>query len=143
MRVRFQADADLNEDIVAADVPRRPRRSRSRSDVDLNEGIVAAVIRREPRIEFVKATAGGLTGLSDPEVLALAASTGRVLVTHDQKTMPGHFATFLQASRCPGVLVVPQRYPVAFVAAESVLIWEASTPDEWQNVLLLLPLGGT
>ncbi len=35
-----------------------------------------------------------LSGLSDPEVLALAARDGRALVTHDKSTMPTHFRRF-------------------------------------------------
>ena len=38
---------------------------------------------------------------------------GRVLVTHDQKTMPRHFAAFIAAETSPGVLIIPQQLPVA------------------------------
>jgi hypothetical protein len=33
-------------------------------------------------------------GISNPEVLALAASDDRVLITHDVHTMPKHFSDF-------------------------------------------------
>jgi hypothetical protein len=78
--------------------------------------------------------------LTDREVLARAAADGAVLVTHDQATMPGHFAAFVRSANSAGVLIVPQRYAVASIAADLVLIWEASTPDDWRNVLLYLPL---
>lgn len=116
MRVRFQADADLNEDIIAA------------------------TLRERPQIEFRRVAESGLHGRPDLEVLAHAAVSGMVLVTSDQATMPGHFATFIQTEDSPGVLVVPQKYAVAAVAAELVLIWEASTADDWHNRLLYLPL---
>ncbi len=48
MKVRLQADADLNEDIVAG------------------------VIRREPQIDFQTAAEANLRGLSDQDVLTLA-----------------------------------------------------------------------
>ena len=60
MRVRFQADADFNQIIVAA------------------------VVRRTPTIDFRTAKAAGLAGLDDAAVLAIAAEDGRILVTHDQ-----------------------------------------------------------
>jgi len=56
---------------------------RFQADADLNQAIVAAVIRREPAIDFRTATLARLASLSDPEVLALAADDGRILVTHD------------------------------------------------------------
>ncbi len=33
----------------------------------------------------------GLEGVKDPEVLAIAAQKGRILVSHDRKTMPSEF----------------------------------------------------
>ena len=64
------------------------------ADADLNRAIVSGVIRREPSINFLTANAAGLRGLGDPEVLALAADTHCVLVSHDVGTMPAHFRAF-------------------------------------------------
>ena len=55
---------------------------RFQADADLNQIIVTAIVRRFPEIDFRIATAAGLAGLKDTEVLALAARDGRVLVTH-------------------------------------------------------------
>lgn len=71
MRVRFQADADLNHIIIKA------------------------TLRYEPSIDFQTAHVANLAGVEDPEVLAVAAQAGRTLVTHDRKTMPKHFAEFI------------------------------------------------
>ena len=64
------------------------------ADADLNHIIVKATLRREPSIDFQTAHAAALVGVPDADVLALAARAGRVLVTHDRKTMPAHFAEF-------------------------------------------------
>jgi hypothetical protein len=58
-------------------------RLRFQADADLNQIILHAVIRREPTLDFQTAEAAGLAGLRDPAVLVLAAREGRVLVTHD------------------------------------------------------------
>ena len=63
---------------------------RFQADADLNQIIVSAVVRRSPEIDFRTATAAGLAGLKDADVLTLAANDGRILVTHDQATMPKH-----------------------------------------------------
>jgi predicted nuclease of predicted toxin-antitoxin system len=80
MKVRFQADADLNQIILLA------------------------TIRREPAIDFQTAIAAGLSGIADPEVLARAANDGRVLVTHDRKTMPQHFSELIVREASPGLI---------------------------------------
>jgi hypothetical protein len=46
-------------------------------------------------------------GINDEDVLALASLEQRILVTHDRKTMPTHFANFLENNTCYGVLILP------------------------------------
>lgn len=69
MKIQFQADADFNVEVVLG------------------------LLRREPGIDFQTAAEANLRGVPDPEVLALAAQEQRILVTHDRRTMPRHFAT--------------------------------------------------
>jgi len=88
---------------------------RFQADADLNQIIVSAALRRVPAIDFRTATAAGLAELDDPEVLARAARDVRVLVTHDQTTMPRHFGEFVQAQRSPGLT----RRSAAFAASRS------------------------
>ena len=45
---------------------------RFQADADFNQIIVSAVVRHHQEIDFRTATAAGLAGLKDPEVLALA-----------------------------------------------------------------------
>lgn len=113
---------------------------RYQADADLNEIIRLAVIRHEPTIEFQSATAAGLFHLKDPDVLAVASREGRVLVTHDQRTMPRHFADFIANNTSPGVLVVPQHLPVTAAAEDLLLIWNATEAEEWINRICFLPI---
>jgi Domain of unknown function (DUF5615) len=46
-------------------------------------------------------------GMKDPEVLKVAASLGRILVTHDIRTMPRHFDEFISKSENPGLILIP------------------------------------
>ena len=61
--------------------------------------VVTATLRREPTVDFQSSPAAGLQGLTDREVLALAAQQGRILVTHDRKTMPTQFADDIEYAR--------------------------------------------
>lgn len=116
MRVRFQADADLNQTILLA------------------------AVRKEPGIDFRDAREAALRGVADPEVLARAAKTGRLLVTHDAKTMPGEFGRFIQATDSPGLIVIPQHLSISKAAEELILIWAATDAEEWVNRICWLPL---
>lgn len=113
---------------------------RFQADADLNQIILSAVMRRAPAIDFRTATAAGLAGLDDAEVLARAALDGRILVTHDQRTMPRHFGEFVQAQRSPGLLVVPQHLPLREVVDDLILIGTATDADEWVNRVAFLPI---
>lgn len=111
---------------------------RYQADADLNQLIVRAVDRLEPAVDFRTAAEAGLAGLEDPKVLSLAADEGRLLVTHDQRTMPTHFGEFVATRRSPGVIVVPQYLPIATAAEGLVLIWSASDADEWRDRIFWL-----
>ena len=106
----------------------------------MNQRIVHAVLRQEPEIDFQTALQADLEGLDDLAVLRLASEQSRVLVSHDKKTMPYHFAAFLEESTSAGVVLVPQSYPTAQAAADLVLIWTASEAEEWKNRIGYLPL---
>jgi hypothetical protein len=113
---------------------------RFQADADFNQTILLAAIRREPKLDFQTAVDGALLGLQDPEVLARAAVAQRVLVTHDHRTMPSHFADFIARQPSAGVLIVRQSLPIAVVVEELLLIHAATEADEWINRLAYLPL---
>lgn len=113
---------------------------RFQADADLNHILIKAVLRREPMIDFQTSEAAGIRGLSDPEVLEFAAREHRLLVTHDRKTMPKHFADFVEHTDSYGVIVVPQRLAISSAVDDLVLIWAASEVEEWVNKIQSLPL---
>jgi Domain of unknown function (DUF5615) len=113
---------------------------RYQADADLNQKIVAATMRLEPSVDFRTADAATLQGVDDLGVLEIAARDGRILVSHDKSTMPDNFARFTQTHECPGVLIVPRGLKLADVAEELLMIWEASEAGEWVNIITYIPL---
>jgi hypothetical protein len=83
---------------------------RYQADADLNQAIVTGVLRREPTIDFQTAFAAGLKGVKDPEVLAIA------------------------------VIIISRKLPIEVVIEELLLIWAASSAEEWVNRIAKLPL---
>ena len=114
---------------------------RFQADNDLKGSIVRATLRLEPAIDFRTAHSAGLDGLRDEAVLERAAQGGRILVTHDKRTMPQYFDAFLRRGvRSPGVLVViPQNAPLARIVETLVLIWADDRPEDWVNVITKVP----
>ena len=78
------------------------------ADNDLRKAIVRGAVRREPQMSFRSAQAARLDRVLDPEVLTLAADEGRILVSHDFRTMPKHFRQFTRGRRSPGVFLIRQ-----------------------------------
>ncbi len=115
MKVRFQADADLH-------VP-----------------IIKGLRRREPAIDFMTANEAGLVGIDDLAVLVLAASKGRVLVSHDVSTMPEAFSRFIQEQTSPGLILISQELSYREAIEGLLRVWSSTEADDWQNVLSFLP----
>jgi uncharacterized protein DUF5615 len=113
---------------------------RFQADADLNHIIVLAVQRREPAVDFQTAVAARLSSQDDMSVLSLAAREGRVLVSHDHRTMPRHFAERIAAEPSPGLIIVLQHLQPAAVAEDLLLIWQATDAEEWVNRICYLPL---
>ena len=95
---------------------------RFQADNDLRKAILRGAVRREPRLDFRSAQSARLDGVRDTEVLALAARDGRILVSHDFQTMPGHFREFTERERSPGVLLITQDLPIGEAVACLLLI---------------------
>ena len=114
-------------------------RPRFQADNDLDQRIVVATRRLDPAVDFQTAAALGLHHLPDTEVLAHAAREGRILVSHDRRTLPGHFREFTAARHSPGLIVVSQKLPVGRAAELLHLLWAASEAVEYVDVIYSLP----
>jgi predicted nuclease of predicted toxin-antitoxin system len=113
---------------------------RFQADAHFNQNIVRALRRRQPAIDFQTADAAGLRGLADQEVLTIAARDNRILISHDRQTMPQHFAKFLTIQHSPGVFILSQYLPISQAVEELLMFWEASEAEEWIDTILALPL---
>jgi hypothetical protein len=110
------------------------------ADADLDYAIVQGVRDREPSIDFKSANNAGLEGLPDDEVLEVASSEGRLLVSHDKRTMPVHFAARIRLGlRSPGVLLALPQATVGEVVESLLIIWSSSGEEEWVDQIHYLP----
>jgi hypothetical protein len=99
------------------------------------------VLRRDPSIDFQSALSAGLDGINDRAVLGFAAGEGRILVSHDENSMPRHFREFIsEGHTSPGVLLIPEGTSTRAAIENIIIIATASEAIEWENVLTWLPL---
>lgn len=89
LKIRFLADANFNQKIVAG-----------------------LFLLREPQIDFELPQNVIPEKMEDPQVLTLSAARGRIIVTHDVRTMPDHFGVFVAGQSCPGMILVPKTMPI-------------------------------
>jgi hypothetical protein len=78
--------------------------------------------------------------LSDPQVLAIAAAEGRILMSHDRETMPAHFKIFASGAGSPGLIIVSQALEIREVIEQVLLIWAVTDAEEWRNRIGYIPL---
>lgn len=114
-------------------------RPRFQADENLNAKIIAGLLRREPSLDFQTAKAAKLVGLPDPEVLSVAARENRILVSHDQESLPDHFSRFIEKSTSAGLLIVSQKLDIGDSIEQILLVWTASEAEEWINRIGYLP----
>ena len=115
-------------------------RVKLQADADLNQHIINAARRLDQSIDFRSAKDANLTGLTDLQVLQSCAAQQRLLVSHDQRTMPKYFAAFIENYQSYGVLIVSQKLSVVDVAENILLISQVLTAEDWINRIAFLPL---
>jgi len=115
-------------------------RPRFQADADFNSRIVRGLRRREPELDFRDAKSGGVIGVPDPAVIKIASDSQRILVSHDRRTMPAHLSKFLESYSSPGVIIVSQELDIGAAIEDLLLIWAATTHDDWRDTIGYVPL---
>jgi predicted nuclease of predicted toxin-antitoxin system len=109
------------------------------ADENFRAGIVQG-LRRHAGIDILTVFDAGHAGRSDPDVLSFAANEGRVLISHDVNTMPHFFREMLaRGEQTAGIILISQLASFHEAIEALLLVWEASTPEEWVDHLEFLP----
>jgi hypothetical protein len=110
------------------------------ADANFNQKIVTGLLLREPQIDFELPQDVIPEKMEDTQVLELGAAHGRIIVTHDVRTMPDHFSDFVADQPCPGMILVPKKMVIGAAIEDLLLIWQVSEAEEWINHMRRLPL---
>jgi hypothetical protein len=82
-----------------------------------------------------------LSGAADPAVLAWAAREGRVLLTHDARTIPRYAYKRVRTGQpMPGIFALAVDASIGQAIEDLLLLVEGSLDGEWDRQVLYLPL---
>lgn len=111
------------------------------SDENFDGHIVRGLFRRLPSLDLLRVQDVGLKHTDDPEILEWAAGQGRILLTHDRRTVPG-FAVerVAEGQQMPGVFIVDKQMPIGQAIDELFLAVQGSDESEWDDLVTYFPL---
>jgi hypothetical protein len=111
------------------------------ADENFDVNIVRGILRRIPGVDIVRVQDVGLTGADDQSVLEWAARDGRVLVTHDVRTVTRYaWERVNEGLVMAGVVEVAMSAGIGVAIDDLVLLLECCEPDEIDGAVLYLPL---
>lgn len=115
-------------------------RVRFLADANFNQKIVAGLLLREPSLDFALPQEMIPERMKDPDILDLAYLSSRIIVSHDVTTMPRWFDQCVEERSCAGLILVPDTVPVRDAIEDLLLIWHLTEAEEWRNRLEWRPL---
>jgi predicted nuclease of predicted toxin-antitoxin system len=111
------------------------------ADENFNQRIVRGLRRRLSGLDLVLARDVGLGGSPDPDLLDWAATNGRVILSHDIRTLvPAAHARIEAGLPMPGVVVAADDIPIGPAIDDILLLHLASTDAQFENQVIYLPL---
>jgi len=79
-------------------------------------------------------------GTADAIILLWAEREGRILVSHDRNTLPGHLSDHLRTGRhSPGIFLIRRHTTVTQLMTFLIDAAYASDPVDWQDRIAFMP----
>ncbi len=111
------------------------------ADENLDGRILEGLQYRLPEFNIVRVQDTGMFQSPDPELLAWLAEEGRILLTHDIKTMPGFVYERVNVGLpTPGVIAVRRNTPLGQAISELELVISIGEPEDFENQVRYIPL---
>lgn len=111
------------------------------ADENFNGKIVRGLLRRNPDLDIVRVQDTEIYQAADAVVLEWTAVEGRILLTHDIRTISRHALERINAGLpMPGVFQAEQSASVGQLIEDILLLAECSLEDEWEGQIQYLPL---
>lgn len=104
-------------------------------DENFHGDVLRGLLRAYPALDYVRAQdVPQISGKSDEDVLAWAASEDRIVLSQDYRTIPkAAYARILDNRPMPGVIMCPDTMPVGETIEYLIALIGASEPVEYTN----------
>ena len=111
------------------------------ADENFSWHVVRQLRLRNPAWDVVTVQEAGLTGASDPTILEWAAEEGRILLTHDFRTIPPLLYERMGAGEVTsGAILASNALGVGKTVSDIERIIERTSDQEWRGRVVYLPL---
>lgn len=113
-------------------------------DENVNSVLRSALLRENPNLTVWQIGLPGAPafGTLDPEILIWCEENEFILVTNNRRSMPVHLQDHLNANRrAAGIFILHPEMSVGETVDELILITSASSPEEYQDQIIYLPIG--
>jgi hypothetical protein len=111
------------------------------ADENFNGKLLAGLRAALPELDIIRVQDTAMLASADPELLEWAAAQGRILLSHDVKTLAGYaYARVQEGLPMAGVIEVRVSESLGTLIEELVLMIEASTIEEFENQVRYIPI---
>jgi hypothetical protein len=111
------------------------------ADENFSAVILRGLLRKAPDLDIIRVQDEGLASTDDRITLEWAAKNGRVLLTHDIKTMPNFaYERVADGLQMAGIIVMKPNIQIGTAIDDILLIYECLTPAELENGVLHIPV---
>jgi predicted nuclease of predicted toxin-antitoxin system len=110
------------------------------ADENFDGRILKGLLERLPELDIVRVQDTDIYQAPDPKLLDWLASEGRILLTHDLRTMPDFVYKRLNVGKpVPGVIEVHVHTPIGAAIDELELMIGAGKPEDFENLICYIP----
>lgn len=110
-------------------------------DQNFNGHVLDGLRLRDPGLDLLHVRDVDLAAAPDPTILEWAATQGRILLTHDRRTIPPYAYARVRAGQpMPGVFLVSDDLPVGQAIDEILLAVHCLSLDECKDTVKYFPL---
>ena len=111
------------------------------ADENFNNAILRGLQSQNPDLDILRAQDTEVGQANDPTLLEWAAKQGRILLTHDIKTIPGYaYERIVAGLPMPGIIEVDQQFGIGKAIEDLALLIRAGEPSDFENQVRYLPL---
>lgn len=111
------------------------------TDENFDERILKGLRARLPALDIVRVQDTEMFQAPDEVLLAWLADEGRILLTHDVRTMPHYVYERVRSGLpVPGVIEIHKKTPIGAAIGELEILLGASTPEDFENQVMFVPL---